>query len=139
MFLSKTVKSEFLLNSHFYTCWMTLQMLFFILPFPFHVRLDEYLAQDKRWTNQLFLLQGSSAVVKSVDIWAFQKTSADLYGFHCARQPVSIKGCKRPCQFGRDNSTKTPFFSVVTRIMLFTGVLPKPSNSPSMWCYWLQW
>lgn len=38
-----------------------------------------------------------------------------------------IKGCKRPCQFIKDNSTKTPFFSVVMGIMLLTRVLSKPN------------
>lgn len=50
-----------------------------------------------------------------------------------------IKGCKRPCQFSEDNSTKTPFFSVVMGIMLFTGVLPKPVGNLTLWCYWLHW
>lgn len=82
--------------------------------------LDEYSARDKRRTNQLFLSQGPGAVVKSGDIWAFQTTSANSYAFHCAEAagPVS-KAAKRPCQFREDDSTKTPFFSVVTGIMLF--------------------
>ena len=45
-----------------------------------------------------------------------------------------IKGCKRPCQFSKDNSTKTPFSSVVMGIMLFSGVLPKPVDNLATWC-----
>lgn len=100
---------------------------------------NEYLAQDKRWADQLFLSQSLGAVVKSVDIWAFQTTSANLYAFYCVRQPACIKGCKRPCQFRKDNSTKTPFLSVVMGIMLYAGVLPKPLGNLAMWCYWLHW
>lgn len=50
-----------------------------------------------------------------------------------------IKGCKRPCQFSKDNSTKTPFSSVVMGIMLFTAVLPKHVGNLAARCYWLHW
>lgn len=81
---------------------------------PVFVLPDEYLAGDKRWTDQLFLWQGPGGCCEKRWHLSFPD---DICKFICrplceAASPVS-KGCKRPCQFSEDNSTKTPFFSVV--------------------------
>lgn len=78
------------------------------------------------------------AVVKSVDIWAFQTTSANLYAVHCARQPALYqKAVKGLVNLARTTPQRLLSSPLLGGIMHFTGVLPKAVGNLTLWCYWL--
>lgn len=78
------------------------------------------------------------AVVKSVDIWAFQTTSANLYAVHCVRQPALYqKAVKGLVNLARTTPQRLLSSLLLGGIMHFTGVLPKAVGNLTLWCYWL--